>query len=65
MKETKKSFEELAAQMTALEETKTGELRGGFTSFSTESMQSRVVADDDHQDDCGKGSNDKIICAGV
>lgn len=50
MKKSKKSFEELAAEMAVLQETKTGELRGGFTSFSTQSLESKVRADDNHHD---------------
>jgi len=41
--------------MTALQETKTGKLRGGFSSFGTQSMQSKTVADEDWHN-CG-GTN--------
>lgn len=57
MKKSKKSFEELAAEMTTLQETKTGELRGGFSSFGTQSMQSRVVADNNNSEDCAGQTN--------
>lgn len=57
MKNSKKSFEELAAEMAALQETQTGELRGGFSSFGTQSVQLKAVADKNRVDDCGGHTN--------